>query len=70
MKNSMNESILKLFSAKSSDLTLQQIYDEIKDDFPDKDSDKLKHSIRRSIQSLCSKNSITRIGQGQYSSES
>ena len=38
--------------------------------FPDKDSDKLKHSIRRSIQSLCSKNSITRIGQGQYSSES
>lgn len=66
MKSSMNESILGMFSNKSN-LTLQQIYDRIRDDFPDRDPIKLKHSIRRSIQSLRSKNLIERIGQGEYS---
>ena len=67
MKKTLSQDILKLFNDKSSNLSLKQIYEEVKTQFPDKDPIKLKHSIRRSIQSLYAKNSISRIGQGKYS---
>ena len=67
MTNTLSNDILQLFHSESSNILLSQIYDKIKDQYPNKEPTKLKHSIRRAIQSLSNKNTIVRIGHGKYS---
>jgi len=47
-------------------LSIDQIYEETKDTFPDKDETKMRHSIRRSIQSLYSRGFIERTAPANY----
>jgi len=47
-------------------LSIDQIYEETKDTFPDKDETKMRHSIRRSIQSLSSRGFIERTAPANY----
>lgn len=64
---SLIETISTLFlKEKTHQLSLQKIYEQIKNDYPDKDKIQLKHSIRRSIQTLYSRGTITPYGAGLY----
>ena len=60
-------SIEKLFQEdKLHRLTLQELYESVKDDFPNKDPYQMRHSIRRSVQSLASRGVLERVNQGTY----
>jgi hypothetical protein len=67
MSVSISSAVEELFlKEKSHSLSVKQLYEAIKDDFPDKDSSKLKHSIRRSVQRLCIRGFIERTGNAIY----
>jgi hypothetical protein len=64
---SLTSLIEKLFLKEESHrLNINQLYEEIKDTFPDKDETKMRHSIRRSIQSLSTRGFIVRTGPAIY----
>ncbi len=67
MSISLTESMEKLFLKEPShSLTINQLYEAMKEDFPDKDESKMRHSIRRAIQSLCTRGVIERTDKGFY----
>ena len=67
MAVSLTSLIEQLFlKEKSHQLSINQLYEETKDTFPDKDESKMRHSIRRSIQSLSSRGFIVRTSPANY----
>lgn len=67
MAVSLTSLIEQLFLKEEfNQLSIDQIYEETKDTFPDKDETKMRHSIRRSIQSLSSRGFIERTAPANY----
>ena len=67
MAVSLTSLIEQLFlKEKFHQLSINQIYEKTKDTFPDKDETKMRHSIRRSIQSLSSRGFIERTAPANY----
>lgn len=67
MSISLTASIEKLFLKEESHrLTIDQLYEEMKEEFPDKDESKMRHSIRRAVQNLYTRGFIERTGKGIY----
>tara|TARA_B110000467_G_C17841185_1_gene224955 strand:- start:35 stop:253 length:219 start_codon:yes stop_codon:yes gene_type:complete len=67
MTVSLTSLIEQLFvKEKSHQLSINQLYEETKDTFPDRDETKMRHSIRRSIQSLSSRGFIVRTAPANY----
>ena len=51
---------------KSHRLALEQIYESVKDDFPDKNPFQVRHSIRRAIQNLTARGTVRTVEKGVY----
>ncbi len=67
MSISLTESLEKLFlKEESHSLSINQLYARTQANFPDKDESKMRHSIRRAIQSLCTRGFIERTDKGFY----
>ena len=67
MASSLTDTILKLFlQEKSHRLKLEQLYESVKDDYPDKSPYQMRHSIRRSIQSLSCRGVVKSVKKGVY----
>ena len=67
MAVSLTSLIEQLFLKEESHrLSINQLYEEIKDTFPDKDETQMRHSIRRSIQSLSTRGFIVRTSPANY----
>jgi len=67
MAVSLTSLIEQLFLKEESHrLSINQLYEETKDTFPDKDETKMRHSIRRSIQSLSTRGFIVRTSPANY----
>ena len=67
MSISLSASLEKLFLKEDShSLSIDQMYEEIKGDFPDKDESKIRHSVRRAVQSLHTRGFIERTDKGFY----
>jgi len=67
MAVSLTSLIEQLFLKEESHrLSIDQLYEEIKDTFPDKDETQMRHSIRRSIQSLSTRGFIVRTSPANY----
>ena len=67
MAYSLTYNIKKLFEEDELHrLTLDELYESVKNHFPNKDPYQMKHSIRRSVQSLTGRGVLERVNQGTY----
>lgn len=67
MAASLTHTIEQLFLKKGlNPLKLEELYESVKDDYPDKSPYQMRHSIRRSIQSLSGRGVIKSVKKGIY----